>query len=344
MSKTSYNELGKNIESGNFSKLYFLCGEAYFVDKFKNIICEKILSKSKNDFNFVNITNEFITVENLEDTINTYPIGSIKKCVILNNLPLSRWDKEEFESFIKLTEDLPEFICLIIAQTETTQDTKSSNKLKKFQKAAEQNGCFVNFTINDIPIEKELIKWAKNDFGKILSSTVAQKIKQNCEIHTVAELKNELKKICEFESGDEITEQSLEVICKSQEKQKIFTLPKLILSGNAKKSFEMLEKLIDQGEDPISIVSVIASEYIDMFRVKALTEKGENTSKLTEIFDYKSKEFRIRNAESNCKKISMNKIQSCLKSLTEADIKLKSTALPQKLILDELVAKLLSQI
>ncbi len=342
MPKMNYTEVKADLARKNFYKLYYLTGETYFVNEFKNAISGEIIENSKNDFNFLNISSETIELEKFEDAINTYPIGSAKKCIILNNIPFSSWDTPEFEKFISIIEDLPEFVCVIIAQTEKSTDTKASVKSKKVQKLAEKAGWLVNFSIDDVSIETQLIEWANNDFGKTLSNRVALKIKKDCELHSLFELKNELKKICEFEKTNAITEESVDsVICKSYEKKKVFALPKLILSGDAPKAAQMLEDLLAQGEEPILLVSVIACEYIDMFRVKALQNQGISVSVLPEIFDYKSKEFRIKNAERNSKRYSMKMIKKCLKLLIEADIKLKSTQNSPKFVITELVVRLL---
>ncbi|MGN1041134.1 MAG: DNA polymerase III subunit delta [Acutalibacteraceae bacterium] len=342
MPKINHIKLKSDLTKKIFYNLYYLTGETYFVSEFKNAISEEIIGNSKNDFNFLNISSEAIEIEKLEDAINTYPIGSSKKCIILNNIPFTSWDKSEFEKFISIIEDLPEFVCVIIAQTEKLTDTKASAKSKKIQKLAEKTGCLADFSIDDVSIEDQLIEWANNDFGKVLSNHVALKIKKNCELHSLFELKNELKKICEFEKTDAITEETVDsVICKSYEKKKVFALPKLILSKDAPKAAQMLEDLLAQGEEPILLVSVIAGEYIDMFRVKALQNQGISTSALLEIFDYKSKEFRIKNAERNSKRYSMKTIKKCLKLLIEADIKLKSTQNSPKFVITELIARLL---
>lgn len=344
MPKLNYTAIKTDLARKNLYKLYYLTGEAYFVNEFKRAISNEIIENSKNDFNFLNISSETIELEKIEDAVNTYPIGSAKKCVILNNIPVASWDTSEFEKFISIIEDLPEFVCVIIAQTEKSTDTKASVKSKKIQKLVEKIGCLANFSIDDVSIEAQLIEWASDDFGKTLSNHVASKIKKNCELHSLFELKNELKKICEFEKTDVITEEAIDgVICKSHEKKKVFALPKLILSGDAPKAAQMLEDLLAQGEEPILLVAVIACEYIDMFRVKALQNQGVSISVLTEIFDYKSKEFRIKNAERNSKKYSIKAIKKCLKLLIDADIKLKSTQLSSKFIITELVARLLNQ-
>lgn len=340
MAKMNLNQLKKSISEKNFCNLYFLTGEEYFVSKFKKIISNCMLGENQNDFNMFNIASENLDIQKLEINIDTYPIGSDKKCIIINNLPVEQWGDSELENFENLIKNISEFTVLIIAQTEKTPSVKNSNKIKKIEKLCEKFGALVNFTAEKSMIQSELTEYAKKNFDKTLSKNLASELMNRCQNHSIRELFNEVKKICEFETGKTITEKSLSVTNESKEKIKIFALPKLILGGETAKAVNMLNEMLEQGEDPIAIVSVISGEYIDMFRAKAMIKSGKSTSVLSDIFDYRSKEFRIKNAERNCKNRSLNNIKEDLILLSEADKKLKSTAIPAKLILNELAVKL----
>ena len=342
MAKMNFNELKKNISEKNFSNLYFLTGEDYFVSEFKDLISNSILGENKNDFNMFKIASENLDIQKLEINIDTYPIGSSRKCIVLNNLPAEQWDDKDLESFENLLKNISEFTVLIIAQTEKMSGVKNSSKIKRIEKICDKFGVCVNFTAEKTILQSELIDYAKKNFNKTLSKNLAEKLMRRCQTHSVRELFNEVKKICEFETEENITEKSILVTSESKEKIKIFALPKLIISGETEKALSMLNEMLEQGEEPIAIVSIISGEYIDMFRVKALMNSGKSTLVLPEIFDYKSKEFRIKNAERNCRNRSLNDIKKSLELLTEADKKLKSTTIPQKLILNELVVKLSS--
>lgn len=340
MAKMNISELKKSISEKSFYNLYFLTGDEYFVSKFKKIISDCVIGENQNDFNMFKISSENLDIQKLEINIDTYPIGSSKKCIILDNLPAERWNDADIESFENLLKNIPEFTVLIIAQTEKMSGAKNSNKIKKIEKASDKIGALVNFEVDTHTLTEELSAYAKENFGKTIEKNLALKLIDRCKTHTVRELLGEVKKICEFETEKTVTEKSFPVINESREKVKIFALPKLILSGETAKALVVLSDLLEQGEEPISLVSVISGEYIDMFRAKAMSNSGKPTAALTQIFDYKSKEFRIKNAEKNSRNRSLNDIKKSLKLITEADKKLKSTGLSPKLILNELVVKL----
>lgn len=343
MAKLNCNDFSKHIANGVLSNLYFLTGEKYFVDKFKSKLCDGILGENKNDFNMFSISSENLDIDKLEVNIDTYPIGSNKKCIVINNLPVDMWNDKALENFENIIKNMPCFTILILAQTEKPSGLKNSNKLKKIRSIAEKLGVYAEFSLSEMNVETELVNIAKQNFQKDLSKSLASKIIKKCSGYDMFALINELQKICEFEHSEKITENALSVVCENHEKENIFYLPKLILSGETQKAVAMLENLINQGETAVSIISVIGGDYIDMFRVKTLRDNNIPTSILTEIFDYKKKEFRIKNAEKNSRNRTLEDIKKCLNLILKADEKLKNSSLPEKLVLTELVVKLSKQ-
>ncbi len=341
MPKMNYSQLKKNISSGNLKNIYFLQGEEYLVEYFEQNLKKQILSENYSDFDISVFSEENLNLNQLSVALETFPAISSSKLVIIHNLPLEMWNSENLDEFINIIKDIPDFAHLIISQISIVTGAKNTSKLQKIQKVIDSTGIISCFSKKDIPIEKQLIFWAKKEFNKNLSPEYAEFIKKTCENHSVTLLKNELKKVCQFESTENITKESLNILISSKSKTGIFNLPKVILEKNAKKAFEILENLLEQKEEPVSIVSVLGNEYIDLYRVKCYTEEGINLSELSKNSDYKGKEFRIKNAEKHCKNIDISKIKQCLNYILQADIKLKTTQIDPKSILAELITQLL---
>ena len=338
MAELNYKELKKSISENTLSHVYFLQGEPYLVKYFENLLKKQILGNKHSDFDIVSFNSENLNLDKLSVALETFPIGAPKKCVVIKNLPLTSWNTEDINKFVDIISDIPEFSYLIISQYESLSSAKNFSKIKKF---IIQNGVFSNFSKTDIPIEKQLVLWAKKEFGKILSNEDAAYIKKMCPEHSIGALKNELKKICEFEHSENITKESLEILVSSKLKTNIFSLPKAILEKNSEKAFKILEDLLGQKEEPIAILTIIANEYIDLHRVKCFLDSGRNPSELTKIYDYKGKEFRLKNAEKKCRHMSTDDIKASLSYILEADTKLKTTSLNPSLVLSELITKLI---
>ena len=339
MPKLSYEKFNQRLSSQETDKIYLLSGEKYFLDYFENIIKNKTLNNN-NDFNDIIFDAEKINLNDLETAIDTLPLNSNKKCITIKNFEWENQSSEDIEYLIKIFSDIPEYCTIIIIEYHEITGTKNINKFKKIEKIINKNGISCQFNTNDILVEKQLVRWAKDEYDKNLSIEYAKIIKEKCHNLDMSHIRNELKKICNYEKEENISKSSLEIISDISEKRIIFDLPKSIFSRNIKRSFEILNSLIKNKEDPIAILSVICSEYIDLYRVKILYLKNNDLKEILNNFDYNNKEFKIKNAYKRYQNFSIKKIKKSLEYLLKADIQLKSTNIDKKLILQNLIIKL----
>ena len=344
MAEIKYKELKKSIDSKKFGNLYFLTGEADLVNYFEKRILEENLGKNFTEFDFVSMKGEAFSNEKLRDSINTFPMMTAKKCIILKDIPWEILSNDDIKTLIEIISDIPEFSILVMTQISPAPASKHAAKLTKVKNFVKKNGIFSNLTQSDFPMERQIVAWAKRDFSKNLSPAIAKKIMNLCKGYQIHEIRSEVKKICEFENGEEISENSLDIIWKANQKIKIFELPKAITSKNAKKAFDILEVLLDQNEDPMAILGVISSEYNDIYRAKLFLENGENPTKLANFFDYKNKEFRIKNAEITAKKLNFENIKKIISKLAKTDLELKTSSNEPKTALFETVAYILENL
>lgn len=341
MSELNYEQLKKSISSNKLENLYLLQGEPELVTYFEKEIINKILGNKYTDFDISILNEESFSNKNLSISLDTFPMTTEKKCIIVKDIPWEFLNDEDLKTLLDIISDIPDFSVLVIIQLSPITGSKNANKFHKIQSFIKKNGVVSNFSQNDITIDKQLIIWAKREYNKKLDIDQAKKIVNLCKGYQIHEIKNELKKICEFEKTSNITEESLNIIWKSKPKISIFELPKALFYMNTSKCFEILNLLLEQNEEPIYIVNILALEYIDIYRVKLLLENSKSPLELAKIFDYKNKEFRIKNAQNRAQKLSMKSIISCLKIIIEADLKLKSTSIDSKTILSEMLILLL---
>ncbi|HBL40615.1 MAG TPA: hypothetical protein DDY98_03220, partial [Ruminococcaceae bacterium] len=80
---------------------------------------------------------------------------------------------------------------------------------------------------------------------------------------------------------------------------------------------------------------------VDMYRARIALGAGEAATAPAKVFDYRRKEFRLTNAASNSRTLSVKRIRKCLDLLAQADMKMKSTALDERNILEELILQLI---
>lgn len=89
------------------------------------------------------------------------------------------------------------------------------------------------------------------------------------------------------------------------------------------------------------MLAVIGGVYVDMYRVKCAKTAGFSYDDVANHYNYKGREFALKIAARDCAKLTEKQLRLSVDAIIDTDIKLKSTAIDKKLLLEELIAKLI---
>ncbi len=341
MPKITESDLKKQIKNNNLSNFYLIYGsEKFLINYYEKLLVESIVEKKQSSFNYNLFDKDDIDINLLKTCIETFPINSDKKCVLIKNLNLDGMNAKQITDICEIITDIPDTCTLLIIQTTIEVNEKKSSKWKKFITHVSKFGNIIEINQKtQTSLEKQIISWAKKR-DKILSSENASRILSMCG-KNLNDLKNEIEKLCALESESEIKLSTIDNIVTKNLESNVFELCKLLIAGDIAKAYECLGVLFFQREEPIMILSAIASNYIDMYRVKVAIESGQSPTAVSSIFDYKGKDFKIKNAERNLRYMSLNQIRQSIYLLLETDVKLKSSRVDARIILEEMIVKLI---
>lgn len=337
------SDFAAQIKSGNFKNAYFIYGEEkYLVDHFTRQLTDKILqSKCNNSFNLQNFSSPELDIDALNSAVEALPLMAPFKCVRIFDLNL---DKEPLDTVKKLKgiiADIPETTVLIISFPNLNLDLKRSSRYSSFIKLFEKHGDVLNLqALSKTKLQRQIIKWAEK-LSCTLSEKNAQLIIDKCGNNLLV-LKNEIEKLCAYANRSEITSQIIDEVAVCNFEANVFELTKAIMAKNCDRAFEILDILLFKKEEPIAILSVMASSYIDMYRVNAALQSGKNIQAVAEIFDYKRKMFRLENAQTQLKyDVNLKKsLRGYIDLITKTDVMLKSSRMDPKILLEKLIVKL----
>ena len=192
---------------------------------------------------------------------------------------------------------------------------------------------------NAMTLEKSIAKWA-NQNGKLISRVAADKLIA-LSGGDLTRLKNEVDKICNYASGEEVSLSDIDKLAAVNLESRIFDLSDAVLQGNGQKAFQVLDLLFYQREEPIAMLVILSNAYIDAYRVRVASECGVTDQTVAEDFGYGKRTFvlkRVRNATS---RVSTEALRKSVDILIDADLKFKSVKLNQRVYLEQLIAQLL---
>lgn len=331
-----------HIKSRNFKRAYFIYGEEkYLVNYYTNLLTDKILEDNNNSFNLQNFSTSGLDIDALNDAVEALPLMAQIKCVRVFDLNIEKESAETIKKLKIIISDLPDTTLLIISLPNLNVDVKRSSKWASFIKFFEKYGEVLNLPIMDkLKLRNQLIKWAENLSCKLTEKN-AQLIIDMCGENLLV-LKSELEKLCAYKINGEINFDDINRVIVKNFESNVFELTKAIMAKNHKRAFEILNSLFLKKEDPIMVLSVIASNYIDIYRVTVGYQSGNNIYDIAEVFDYKRKIFRLENAQKYSKNISIVTLRKSINLLIKTDEQLKSSRLDSKILLEGLIAKLMT--
>jgi DNA polymerase-3 subunit delta len=340
MAKIGEAELKAQIKSGEYSNVYLIYGEeSYLKEHYVEVLKKKIVDGAFADFNFHRYEGKTTNINEILQDAEMMPMMADYSFILVHDYPLDK-SSADVDSLKEFFKDVPQTCILVFWYDSIEVDTKKNSKWKTIETAFAKAGSAVNLEKRtESDLVKLIISSAKkrgsaidNVNARYLISVVGSDIKT---------IFNELEKICGYVGEGEITKKDIDTLAVKCLQARVYDLSKFILQGNSDGAYNVLNVLFAQKEEPISILAVISSCYIDMYRAKCAKAANENEMTLSDYFSYKGREFLIRNAARDCRNISFESLRKAIDILSNTDELLKSTSIDKNLLLEETVAKLL---
>lgn len=334
--------LYKNEES--FSKafkeseprgIYFLYGgESYLIDAWAKRIIKKVCG-DESAFNFQKLDGRRLDCDMLYDATEALPLMANVKCVLLQDLDASKINADAQKKLEELFSDLNPACVLVVTGRSPAFDAKSAAG-KKLVKLAGENGAAVELGSRGAAGLTAFLKSAAKKNGCEASTDVCKYILQICD-NDMNALNCEIGKICAFAGGGGLTRAHVDAVATPKVEARVFDLSKCILAGNTQRAMEILANLFYLRESPVAILGALSMSYADFYRARIARDEGKSAAEVIQMFGYKS-EFRVQNA-FNCR-LSAEALRESLACLYDCDLKMKSTGVDDRILLEKAVIEL----
>ena len=333
-------ELKRQLASKQLSSAYLIFGDDAYL---KKLYCDKIsnsVSSPDDIFNYCKFDAE-CDLQTLYDFSMQLPLMADKKLAILYDYDFEGASKSEFERLCELIAELPESCVLIIWLQNVDFDRKKSSRFKTLCNAINKiGGVTASLDHRSIPELVKVLSDGALKRGSKLPPDVARYL-----IETVGEdintLQGELNKLCAFIGDKPITKEIIDNVCVKTVEASLFDLSKHIISGNSTLALTLLDELFYTRVEPMAILSTISSCYTDMYRVYVAKQSGQKTDDVIRLYGYKNKAFLVERAAKNLYKFDGKKLRLSLNEIYNADRRLKSFSQNQRIILEELIVRLI---
>lgn len=329
MAIVDHQKFYKDLEEKKFKPVYFLFGdEPYLLNQCVNRFKYAVLDENSTDFNYSLYYGGDADITQVKDTVETLPVFAPNRLVILKNThDLKDSALQELESLITNPVDSTVFVML----------AEKIDKRKKVIKNILDNATCVEFKK---PYENQVPQWISYICKNVNLKITADAIHRLHRLvgNNLTELENQIFKIQDY-IGDknqiEITDVNT-VVSVSRE-ESVFDFTKALGQKDRVKALEQLVNLMDQGQNEIAIVSLVARHMRLLLTVRAGMDQGYGGAKLAGLANVPS--YYIESYCDQARIWPVKKIEEALIVLHETDKALKSSPLSSHIWLENLVLK-----
>lgn len=336
----NYSEFLKLIKEENLLPAYLFVGvEEYLMNQTIERLKSKYIEPSLESLNYSIIEGKDSNIDMLINACETLPFMSSKKIVILKDISglLEKESKESEDQLYKYLDDLGSYLILIAIEN----DLKKTSKIYKYFNKSNSAVEFSNLKGKDLNnwIEKILKKNKKHMNFSNLNFFTQQTAytSRNSEL-TLYDLENELLKLINYSSGEEITKEDISKVLIKSIDTNIFDLLAAINRGDSHSSLVIFNDMYMQNEPIQKILVMITRQIRLMLGYKLYRNKGYGEGETQDKLGIKS--FEYSKISSQSRAFTIIQLQETLDKILTLDRQLKSTSVDEKILMEMLIIEI----
>ena len=316
MPKLTAEKLQAQLEAKKVLPVYLLTGEDTYR---KQEVIEKIRGiLQPDDFNFYSSSADKADLGEVLVLANTAPVFSSVRMVVLTGIEKLR--KEAKAALLKYVADPLATTTLVL----THNDSKKFKTEKALAQTCADTGCVSDFAELK---QAELNLWAKNKMASRGLQADFDAVDLLCQSvgAELAALENEIEKLFLYtqdRANKTISKEDVLACIGFSKEENPFELANALLACNKNKAVKLIDKLLDDGENPVSILSKMTFPLLKMARIKRMSEGGMPTAEISHAAGLLPWESRLISAARNFP--SQKQFFVALNKIIEADAGFKS--------------------
>ena len=331
----SYEILKKELKENKLRNIYLFYGvEDYLKNFHLNQIENMIITEELKNFNYLFLDENNASPQVIVDFCESLPVMSDKKLLVIRKTNLLKNKKSSsginLEGLMKYFEDIPNYICMIFVET------NEIDKRSSLYKYIEKSGLAVEFEFQKRDQLSNLVERMFKENGKVIGKDEILYIVDNTD-PDVQSVLNECNKIIDYcYEKSSITISDIKSIITCSLTSQVFEMIDNTAQKNIKQALLMLNEMLTLKEPIPKILVLIARQIKIMLQVKLLSIEGLNQNEIAKRVGI----YYINKYIKQSDRFSIEKLEELLFECSTADIKIKTSGVEDRIILEELIIKI----
>lgn len=337
------------FEGENPPQLVFLCGEDSLT---VSGLEQKILKKLTDGGDLADsvFDGQEPDVDRLLDACAFSPMFQPYNVIIIRDLVPDAVSAAQWEQLYAAWQDLPFRVVVIVSMRSVPVYEIRRNapqilpKYKKITAFFEKNGVLCICAKKDaITLGRTIMERAKRR-GSEMSRALAEELANRCLCDSTLIL-CELDKLLACANGEPITADMLDALTAKLPDADVFQMAKAVTAGRGAEALRLLDMLTAKSEDSktiLGIMSILSSNFVDLYRAKLALAAGIPAEKAAEDFAYpKNRSFAMKYAYRDARSMGVAQLRTCVRILRDTDKACKSSRTPPRLLLEQAIVRML---
>jgi len=333
--KTDFTGILGDAGKGRFKPVYFLHGdEAFLTRQAVETIVSHAVDQATADFNFDRFHGADLNAERLATVLHTPPMMAARRVILIKEFELSSpRDKQMLADYA----DKPiQSTLLILACGERIRIDQRKKSPKWAARLQDSAATAVFWPLR----EPELMRWIVDRAGlegKKINSKAAYELYARIG-GGLARLADEIAKLAIFcRDREEITGEDVRFMTGIEKGGTVFDWVDALSSGKTLKACYLAGYLTGHGESAVGAVWFAASHFMTLARIKELlAQRDPEREVINKLGLIQRPPEVVRNLFAQARTFTVSQIERTLELLLETDLKLKTSSLPDRLVLEDL--------
>ncbi len=313
--------------------VYFLKGRDAYLVEWAIKTFSALVDEGFADFNYA----VYPDAENVKDIIaslNTVPVFTDRRVVLVKSgAKLDEGDKSRLEAYLKNPADFS--ILVIVDDTVSDEDAaKTASPFMSLYKYGDVVDCS---KVDDAQFSNWIIAYVKRKGGSISNPAVS--LLGNFTSRNMSRAITEADKLCAYAEGKEIGVDTVTELVAPDNEYKIYALTDALADGNNDSALKILQTLLDRGETPDGLLSLMEGQYRRILSVKISPLESADLAKATG-----RALWQITSARRLAARFTAVALKDSVDTLVDLEFRFKSGAMDASQALHEAFAYLLKKV
>lgn len=341
------SELVKSIRSGKVLPIYYFWGkDVATTESVTKKLAKKLCPDMDSSINYHFYSAQNFKVSEFADDCEALPMFGDRVLIILNDINAESLKSDDLSYLLDILKGIDSETTTVIfysSGVDLCNGKKTlSPKNKKLTDAISKIGGAVTEFAYKRP--NELVKYIQSrcsDRFCVIHPHEAENLAAMC-LCDVLTINNEIEKLTSFVGKGEITQEIIDSLVSGQLDTDAYKLASAVTQGRSGEVFKILPELYAKQAEPIVLTSVISTAFIDLYRASLAYSSGRSQVDIANDYNYKGRDFVIKNALRDCRKISLEKLRACIGIMSQLDADIKSKRTDPKLMLETALIRMLA--